>query len=101
LKEEIMRRKSRGILSWTVTSLFTLGLGAGVVLMTATNGVVIAASPTSSPTTSVATTVPTKVPTTAPTTAPTTRTITFHDDGKTYTVTTGSASTGTAGYTDY
>jgi hypothetical protein len=96
-----MRRKSRGILSWTVTSLFTLGLGAGVVLMTASNSVVSAASPTTSPSTSVATTVPTAAPTTAAVASSSTRTITFHDDGKTYTVTTGSASTGTAGYTDY
>ena len=87
-----MKRRFNGIASWTMTSLLTLGLGAGVVLMTGTNGVVTAAAPSSTPSTSVATTAPTTVGSTS---RPTT--ISFKDDGVTYTVLAGSA----ASHSDY
>ena len=46
-----MRRKTRGLLSWAVTGVLTLGLGTGVVLMTAASTALTAASTTATTTT--------------------------------------------------
>jgi hypothetical protein len=61
-----MRRKTRGLLSWAVTGVLTLGLGTGVVLMTAAPTALTAAS-TTAKTTTVAAAVPTPVATTTAT----------------------------------
>ncbi len=64
-----MRRNTRGLLSWAVTGVMTIGLGAGVVLMTAAPTALTASSTTSKTTTTVAATVPTTAATSAATTA--------------------------------
>lgn len=59
-----MRRTTRGLLSWAVTGVLTVGLGTGVVLMTAAPTALTAASTTTKTTTAVAAGVPTSVATT-------------------------------------
>lgn len=59
-----MRRTTRGLLSWAVTGVLTVGLGTGVVLMTAAPTALTAASTTTKTTTAVAAGVPTPVATT-------------------------------------
>ena len=62
-----MRRTTRGLLSWAVTGVLTVGLGTGVVLMTAAPTALTAASTTAKSTTTVAAGVPTPVATTTAT----------------------------------